>query len=229
VSTLGRLHQSLQDHLALNSAAFQTPRSMMYAVNEGEAAPTTAGRAPQGLTEQLDQRIGLTAGLADTGQSGMTTQTVAEGEDAPALALTDVLDAGDPHTLLTSTRAALFSAHGPFDGERRARDYAIALPIRRPVAFSRTVALHHPDQLFLPDDEWLPIPAALAQRASADTAYAPTTVLVLLDRPLRLVAAVGPFPPHATATAWHPSTPLPDRVHRLPLGLQPVVTTWTNA
>ena len=211
----------------------------MYAAHHGDARPGTAGRAHQlpPSTEQLEQRFRSTLRPADTGlrpassgRSRMAPSADAPNDDALTTAIDDLLDASDPHTLLTSTRDALFSAYGPFDGERRARDYATALLYaRRMVGFSRTVALHHPDQPFLPDDEWLPLPAALALRARANAATVPATVLVLLDQVHRLFAVVGPFTHHGVATTWHPSTPLPDRVHRLPLGLQPAVTTWTNA
>lgn len=156
----------------------------------------------------------------------LTTLIDLASGDMFTVAIIDSLEVRDPYALLAFTATGLLSTHGPFAGATAASSHTATLALGDSALFAtRPAPLHHPDEATLPDTAWLDVPDQLAAAARPALADTPTAALVLLDRPSRRLAAIGPFTRPADALSWTPTpAPGPD-TDRLVVPLHPVPPT----
>jgi hypothetical protein len=143
--------------------------------------------------------------------------------DMITLAVLDSLEIRDPYALLAVSIGGELGAHGPTSGPAAAGSHAAALALdSTTLAVTRPVPLHDPAATALPATCWVDLPPDLAAALRPALDNARTTVLVLLDRTGGRLAAVGPFPTHATANTWQPDDGPGRAADRLIVPLHPV-------
>lgn len=198
----------------------------MYDTITPPIAPRHGTCLRRAAVEVLRRRFRVTTwSRGDAGADIITLTDPATG-DTLTVAVLDEPEVSDPHTLLTCTRNGVLSTHGPFDGDRQARNYAHALSSTDPsLAVSRTVTPQPPELATPALDAWRPLPSSLLLRARPDTTDTPYGALVLRDPHHRLVAAIGPWSAPTDADTWRPHIPLPPGVQRLYVGLRPAHAT----
>jgi hypothetical protein len=182
----------------------------------------TDNRAWRRFTDLLGEHFDVLTWTKEDGRPVLTTLSDIASGDTFTVAILDSLEMRQPHTLLAFATGCEIAAHGPFDGQSAAADYAPQLAMTDPrVAATRPTPLHHPDQTTLPDDTWIGIPADLARAAHPALTDAAAAVLVLLDHTRALLAAIGPFTSHDAAGAWQPTPGLDPGIDRLVVPLHP--------
>lgn len=161
--------------------------------------------------------------ISDTDRPALTTLVDIHSGDAFSIALVDSVEEHEPHALLALTDTHELLAYGPFHGQSAAGAAAAPLALGNPaIAVTRPLALHDPTDPNIPDDLWKPFPPAVApdprarDRADEDGPFA----AVLVDRPNRQVAVVGPLDNQETALAWRPD-PAQSLVDHLVIPLRP--------
>lgn len=163
----------------------------------------------------------------DDGRPALTTLLDLQTGDAFTVAIVEShTEPLDPHTLLVVDRAGALSAHGRFDGPAATDAYAPRLVLHHgAITATKPTALQPCDETHLPADAWQGVPPDMAGRLHAEPPADGPTVLVLLDRIMTCLAAVGPFPSPHPAAAWQLDGP-PDRaVARLLVPLHPSIPT----
>lgn len=163
-------------------------------------------RAYQSWRQLLADHFHVVVWTADgTGRPGWLTLQDRDSGDAFTVAVLDSVEVGDPYVLLTVTATSAayrLLAYGPFDGAPAAVAAAQRLAgIRTDLYATCPVPLHNPRQPSLSDSVWRAIPSALADIVPAPRDQA-RVALILLDRGVGRVAAVGPFTDPAAAERW---------------------------
>ncbi|WP_019030725.1 hypothetical protein [Salinispora arenicola] len=155
---------------------------------------------------------------AETRRPTLITLIDIGSRDAFSVALLDSAEDREPHVLLAVTATAALSVHGPIPGRAATADYAPHLAMHdADIAATAPVALHHPGQPHIGDDEWTSVPRDIAHAARA----AARVALVLLDRDRAQLTVVGPFPSIDAADAWRPTADGWPPTDRLLLPVQP--------
>ncbi|PZG15610.1 hypothetical protein C1I95_19255 [Micromonospora craterilacus] len=184
----------------------------------------TDNRAWRRLGDVASEHFDVSTWTRDRdGRPVLLTLSDLRNGDMITLAVLDSLEIRDPHALLAVHTGGELGAHGPTSGATAARSHAATLALDgTTLAMTRAVPLHDPAATALPAACWVDLPpdrAAILRPALDD---ARTTVLVLLDRTVGRLAAVGPFPTHAAADAWQPDDGPGRATDRLIVPLHPV-------
>lgn len=166
-----------------------------------------------------DGRPALTT-LRDRASGDLFTVAIVDSHEAPL----------DPHTVLAVHRDATLSAYGYFGSCGAAEASTRALIANHTtVAATKPTRLQPPDETRLPTDAWKPIPAELTTGLHGQPPTEGETLLILLDRRVNKVAAVGPFPTPDTATAWLSSDSTIGDADRILVSLRPGAPTATRS
>ena len=185
-----------------------------------------SNRAYHRLLDIAREHFTVLGWTTDDGRPALTTLLDLQTGHAFTVAIVDSHQQPlDPHTLLVVDRDGALSAHGRFDGLAAADAYAPRLVLHHDaIAATKPTTLRPCDEAHLPADAWQPVPPDLAARLHAEPPADGPTVLVLLDRTMTCLAAVGPFRSPDPAAAWQLDDP-PDRaVTRILVPLHPSTT-----
>lgn len=159
---------------------------------------------------------------AETRRPTLITLIDIGSRDAFSVALLDSAEDREPHVLLAVTATAALSVHGPIPGRAATADYAPHLAMHdADIAATAPVALHHPSQPDIGDDEWTSVPRDIAHAARAAALDAARVALALLDRDRAQLTVVGPFPSIDAADAWRPTAERRPPTDRLLLPVHP--------